>query len=396
MKVLIIAPFYPSDSMPYAGSYIKNQIILLKKIHNVDFEVLTFKTRVPFGLDLLVSKYKTYKSIPDFIKHDGINVHFLSRFAPPRNIGMSLTSEYMYRIIKKFIKKNNITFDLIHSHFLYPTGEAAKRLAVETKKPLIITVHGTDVNKYMTWNTYTEKKCKRTLQYADQVVAVSKDLESKVKRVEPNVKTQIIYNFVNEDFYSGELKKSLSNKKNIEITFIGNLLIEKGVYELIDAYYKVITNNKKFKIHLNIVGVGPERLALKERLKELSIEDNVHFFGAVENKEIPNILRKTDIFILPSYSEGFPLTIIEALSMGCPVIATSVGGIPEVVRNEENGLLIESKNSTMIQDAIEKLINNPNLYNKIQKNASKVYEQFSGEKVTQQIYNVYTEAIKRK
>lgn len=396
MKVLIIAPFYPSDSMPYVGSYIKNQIILLKKKYSIDFEVLTFKTKVPIGLDLFISKYKTYKSIPNFIKHDGINVHFLSRFAPPRNIGMSITSEYMYRIIKEFIKKNNIKFDLIHAHFLYPTGEAAKRLAVETHKPLIITVHGTDVNKYMNWNTYTEKKCKNTLNYANQIIAVSRDLEKKIKKLEPSVKSQIIYNFVNENFYNDQPKINANLKKSCRITFIGNLLVSKGVYELLDAYHQVVTNNQNIDIKLNIVGGGTELPGMQEKLKELSLERNVKFFGPIENKEIPKILTKTDIFVLPSYSEGFPLTIIEALSMGCPVIATAVGGIPEVINDEENGLLIEPKSSEALQEAIEKLINNPDLYKKIQKNTSKVYEQFSGEKITQQIYNVYSEAIQGK
>lgn len=177
----------------------------------------------------------------------------------------------------------------------------------------------------------------------------------------PNNKTIIIPNGIREanDRASGS-----------KIVYAGRLISnktqDKGVQYLIDAV-------SRLNVEGLIVGYGPEEEKLRERSKGLPIE----FTGRVEADNMMNYLKQGKIFVLPSLTEGFPNVILEAMSVGLPVIATKVGGIPDIVTHGETGFLIETRNSSQIRKYIEVLLNDNSLYEKMRQNCLREVKKYS-------------------
>src|SRR5690554_93853 len=132
------------------------------------------------------------------------------------------------------------------------------------------------------------------------------------------------------------------NKTNKKILYVGVLKEEKGVDILLDVYKTLLT--KYEKIELNIVGDGPEKKFLENKAKELSISDKVYFHGYVPlGYELKKLYLESDLFVLPSRSEGTPRVLIEAMSFGLPIVASNVGGVPFTIKHGYNGLLSNDK-----------------------------------------------------
>jgi glycosyltransferase involved in cell wall biosynthesis len=129
------------------------------------------------------------------------------------------------------------------------------------------------------------------------------------------------------------------------------MIKSKGVIELVDAAKVLIQKNKAYFFHF--VGEGSEKLKLEKIVEEEGFLDNCKFYGAIEHDEIVCLLNSSDILVLPSYREGVPNVIMEALACGLPVVATNVGGIPEII-NTKNGILLKSHNMKDIVQGIEK------------------------------------------
>jgi glycosyltransferase involved in cell wall biosynthesis len=124
--------------------------------------------------------------------------------------------------------------------------------------------------------------------------------------------------------------------------FVGNLKKEKGVYELLEAFAEIRRNVPH--IVLKICGQGIERFGMEKRIEELRISDCVSLIGAVEPAEMHKWMQASDLFVLPTYHEGMPNVVMEAMACGLPVISTTVGGLPEAVGSSGGALLIEPKN----------------------------------------------------
>jgi glycosyltransferase involved in cell wall biosynthesis len=118
------------------------------------------------------------------------------------------------------------------------------------------------------------------------------------------------------------------------LVFAGRLGRQKALGVLLDALVGVPD------VRLTVAGDGPERDALERRARELGLDGRVSFLGAVPRERVLRLFRAADASVLPSAWENFPHAVVEALAVGCPVIATAVGGVPEVVRDGENGLLV--------------------------------------------------------
>lgn len=146
-----------------------------------------------------------------------------------------------------------------------------------------------------------------------------------------------------------------------QILFVGRLIKRKGVDLLVDNLIELI--NQGYKINATIVGDGPLRGELKERVRRNRLEDKIVFTGWLASSSIDLIkqYRNANIFILPSYAEGLPLVVLEAMANKCAVIATKVSGIPEVVIHERTGLLIKPGSKQELKKAILRYINDPSL-----------------------------------
>ena len=158
--------------------------------------------------------------------------------------------------------------------------------------------------------------------------------------------------------------RGISEKEIIKIGMIGRLSEEKNPFCFLEAAKRI--TNLHGKSIFYVIGDGPLRESMREKVEQMNIVKNVYFEGAVDN--VNEWLLILDILVFSSDFEGIPLTMLEAMSAGLPVIATNVGGIPQVMKNRENGMLVEPNDPEQIAVAVKELIRNEKLYCKIQKN----------------------------
>src|SRR4030042_3795671 len=256
-------------------------------------------------------------------------------------------------------------------------------------------------------NYRTDKRLKRIImnrilsKITDKIVAVSEDVKEDIiryDRIAPS-KIEVIPNGIDVERFNPEknttdIRKEFSLGENdIVIGFIGRIVPAKGLEYLLNALPYL---NEKFKsIKLLIVGEGSLVEELKERAKKNNIFNNILFTG--RRRDIPEILASINIFVMPSIAEGFPNALLEAMAMGKPIVATEVGGIPEIVKNGFNGLLVPPRDTVSLSKAIKELISNDQLAAKLGQAASNlVHDNLSIKAIAQKWQSLYLSILKEK
>jgi glycosyltransferase involved in cell wall biosynthesis len=249
------------------------------------------------------------------------------------------------------------------------------------RKKVIVFWHGWDKKEEIDLVKYYLNVFKIIFSRSIAFIVLSRDIEIKLKEWFPFHKIFIISAFVDDDFI---LK--FKNKNRNCLLFMGRIEKSKGIYECIDAFKdnKILNNNFK----LQIAGNGSE---LKEIIKYVNNNNfkNINFNGYIENEEKINILNKTLIYIFPSYSEGFPLSLLEAMSFGIPIITTPVGAIKDFFVEGKMGYIVDFKNSKQISNKIRWLINNPkNLLQISRYNRKYVKKNYLASKIANNFENI--------
>ena len=157
------------------------------------------------------------------------------------------------------------------------------------------------------------------------------------------------------------------SRKKLNIIFIGWMEKEKGIFEIIEAASILKKQNKNFNIIFGGDGNGMSKM--KSLVKDKGLEKMIKFLGWIDEKEKIKLLKKSDIFILPSWNEGLPNAMIESMCAGVACIVSQVGTIADYLNHDINGLLIKPKNPEMLASSILKLIENKELLKKISKNS---------------------------
>ncbi len=244
----------------------------------------------------------------------------------------------------KIIKKKNIKFDLIHSHFTWSAGYVGMKIKEKYQKPLILTGHGYDIYELPFRNQSWRKRIKEVLNSADEIITVSKKNESCIKEIGVKKEINILPNGYNENLFFKmnklEARKNLNLPQNKKIILtIGNLEKVKG-YNILLKSLKLVLEKRKDFICLHI-GTGSEESFLTNLKKNLKLENHIEFLGMKKHNELVSYFGACDIFVSSSLSEGNPTVMFETLGCGKPFIGTKVGGIPDVIISEDYGLLCE-------------------------------------------------------
>ncbi|WP_341359221.1 glycosyltransferase [Georgenia sp. M64] len=218
-------------------------------------------------------------------------------------------------------------FDLVHAHGMYsiPAGAIAQRFARRRNLPFVITAHGSDINRRM---PKASSAYSRILTSADKTIFVSSALRKRAIQLgADSTNSIVINNGVNLDVFSINDTPRERHLKQPLILFVGNLIVVKGADRLPPIFRAIRADipNASFAV----VGDGPLRSRLETEMADLPVE----FAGAVPQAEVARHLASADLLVMPSRSEGYPCTILESYACGTPVIATSVGGVPEAIHN---------------------------------------------------------------
>ena len=171
-------------------------------------------------------------------------------------------------------------------------------------------------------------------------------------------KMRLLYNGLNVKEFQGDHHEYTENKSPLIITAVANLHTYKGYYDLLEAAVMLRKGTAR-DWHLKIAGQDKEgNLArFQAFIAKQGLENHVTFLG--EFQDIKGLLAESDIFVHPSHTEGLPNAVIEAMSAGLPIVATSVGGIPELVQHDENGYLVAAKSPNELAEALIKLLESP-------------------------------------
>lgn len=203
-------------------------------------------------------------------------------------------------------------------------------------------------------NTKEWKRIKKALMLSDEVIAIDRRTEDAIKNFLPNVKVRYVPNPFNlEKLDKLEIQPS-SHKK--EILFLGWVVKTKGIEELLNAWGNIKNDYTDWQLRI----VGPYSSDYMEELKGKFSLESVVFEGEKQHDVSMRLLAETGIFILPSYTEGFPNVVLEAMAFKKPIIATKVGAIPDMLA-DGCGTLIETQSSTAIEVALKRLINDEEL-----------------------------------
>jgi N-acetyl-alpha-D-glucosaminyl L-malate synthase BshA len=285
--------------------------------------------------------------------------------------------------------------DILHVHYAIPHSASAylaKKL-LHDKIKVVTTLHGTDVQLVGLDPSY-KSITKFSIEKADGVTAVSKFLRDATKRefgIENDIK--VVYNFVDINQYprinrSEKALASESKSKKV-ITHVSNFRGVKRIPDVIDVFCKISAVEDA---ELYLVGDGPDIPLAEEMVIKCDIKDKTRFFGNVQS--IKEILAETDVFLLPSEQESFGLAALEAMASEIPVIASNVGGLPEVIDHGENGMLCElGDTDSMAESAIELLRDEAYRKEMGRKAREKVEKCFTADIIVPQYEEFYREVL---
>jgi len=356
MKVL----FY-TDTPNYGGA--EKQMALLAK----HLKPLGCKVSLACGAysvlrrrtDELANAYEDLYVMPTIHKHD------------PRH----------YLALKKLLKIGK--FDLLHIHLWNPGScryafWAAEKVGI----PIVTTEH--DPFELTGLKGLIKRHC---LQKTKQIIAISMDNYRQLSEYGEDIKNKLtrVNNGIELDkFLDNKDKASLNVQKgDLVITCIAELHKRKGIKYLIEALKKLQTEIKM--LHLFLVGNGPDEHMLKTEYKDVT---NLHFLGWRE--DIPQILRASVVFVLPSLREAFGLVLLEAMASGVAVIATDNGGTKDIIEDGKTGYLVPPANSDRLAEAIRILLHNPDQKRDIEKAAlDRVKALFAADIMAKKTFEVY-------
>jgi glycosyltransferase involved in cell wall biosynthesis len=362
-NLLIITSAFPYGNN-YKGIFIKEQ---LKHIQYGFNKVYVVSPLSYFPKILLHSnhfkKYSGYSECPINYHFGKVDV-FFPRYIPlPVNIDtfMRVRNRIGMLAAKRVLEKKSISFDIIHAHFILPSGYIGAKVKEKFHKPLIITAHGGDVYEAPFKNEKWLEITKDALSNSDRIITTSlRNRDILIGKLEVNKKKiTVIRNGFDEDLFFPIDKKlarnrlSLPHNKKILLS-IGNFTEIKGHKYLIQSMKNVIQVHKD--VLCVIIGHG-DRSKLDELIFSLGLSKIVKIINGVPHESIPLWINACDLFILPSLDEGSPTIIPEVWGCGKPVIATSVGGVPELFESNDVGFMVKEKNSEDISNSINLALN---------------------------------------
>ena len=356
---IVITNLFPNPVEKTRGMFVWQETRRLLERHGYDLRVLSPLPWVPPFLR--TEPRFAHAQVPASAEVEGLRVHYPRHLVTPR-VGRSFYGQFMVwslsGLFRRLLKSRPAEFVL--AHYAFPDGYAAMRLARRHGLPLLVKVRGSDVNVF-TRQAARRRLTVRTLERADRVIAVSEALKSKM--VDLGVesgKITVVTNGVNADRFVPRDRAASRRDLGLEadpftFLFVGSLRPLKGVLTLLQAF-RAIQAEKRRDARLVIIGGGELKGELERRIERYGLGDQVRLLPPVEHTEIPRWFGACDCLVLPSTNEGYPNVVVEALAAARPVIASRVGGIPEIVVDGKSGILVPPGEPWPLTDAMVSMI----------------------------------------
>jgi len=348
LRVLTFTSLYPNEIAPRHGIFVKNRMDYVDRIPGVLRKVIAPVQYFPLLGRTKNSRFHAYNKIAKREMQGDVAVYH-PRYLTLPGTNLINVAAAMARAAESVLPAaypDDESFDLVDGHYLYPDGVAAHILARRHHKPLFLTARGSDVNFWMT-RTGPRKKILAAIDYAQKVICVSRALKDRL--IEYGVaedKLVVLMNGVDRDLFNAGVK---ANRERRYLLSVGNLVPLKG-HDLILRALAHFPDER-----LIIIGGGEQEAALKSLARQLGLAGRTEFFSHVTHGALPPFYAGAKATILMSAMEGMPNVLLESLACGAPAIAPRVGGIPEVV-TEENGILLNARSPESLTGGLKQAL----------------------------------------
>lgn len=316
------------------------------------------------------------------LKKEGYTYSFTGSYGP-----YLIEEVERYGIVARTIAAENI-FDIIHAHdwMTFPAGMEAKKIS---GKPLVLHIHATEFDRAGdNGNPKVYKIEREGMEFADRLVAVSqrtKDIAVSQYQI-PEEKIEVVHNGIspvkqNDSNFSLPLGSHM-------ISFLGRITYQKGPLYFVEAARKVLL---KFpNAHFVVAGAGDLLPVMIERVAQLRISSNFHFTGFVKGEHVDKIWSISDVYVMPSVSEPFGITPLEAIQAGVPVIISNQAGVSEVM---PHAIKVDFWNTDALADAICSILKYGSLSGTLKKNSNEEIKNITWLNAAKKIKNLYHELI---
>ena len=352
-------------------------IALARKGHQVHFITYSYPVRLDF-LEMNIHFHEVH-----------VEEYPLFHYQPYE---LALSSKMAYVIKTYHIDILHVHYAIPHAYAGYMAKQMLKREGIEV--PMITTLHGTDITLVGNHPTYKEAVT-FSINESDIVTSVSESLKQdtlRLFRIDKDIK--VIPNFTNikKSKETSPCKRTVMAKpEELIVTHISNFRKVKRIDDVVRIFYGI---QQKLPAKLIMVGDGPEREIADQLCKDLGIKSKVLFLG--NTSDIDRILCFTDLFLLPSASESFGLSALEAMAAGVPVVSSNTGGLPEVNEEGVSGYLCPIGDVKAMAEKAIYILEDKTRLAQFKQNARKVAERFDEDKIVPMYEALYYSAIDNK
>lgn len=335
LKVLFVSNLFPNCHEPTRGIFNLHQLRHLAKLCDV-------QVAAPIAWFPIPGKYAPPARVPACEEIPGLTIHHPRNFYLPK-IGRPMNAWLYALSLRKPVTKlrQSFPFDIIFVNWSYPDACGMARIARQLGVPFVASISGSDANLYLTFR-FRRRQILRMLGQAAAVTTRSHALKDLlVAHGVPAGKVHVLYNGVDPALFrptpqvQARQQLGLPDKEQV-LLYVGRLSPEKGLADMLVALEQM-----KSRPRVVVVGDGHQREALQAQARQAKLE--IAWVGSKKPAEVPLYLSAADLLCLPSHMEGVPNAALEAFACGLPVVASRVGGLPEVV-TDDTGILVEPQN----------------------------------------------------
>ena len=397
-KLAYLVSHYPAVS----HTFIFNEIAQLRK-GGFDISIASVNN-CDRPVSLLPETEKAEQAITFYVKASGITMAFRaviwSMVRYPRRVLRGLLfaiglggspKRFLYFIEALIIGiwMSGKKLDHLHVHFGMAAATVGMMVAKIFPFTYSLTIHGPeefyDVSKF-----YVSEK----IEAAEFLCCIGSFARSQLMKLSPSSqwhKFHVVPLGVDPERFAPPRKQSAATarkERTVEILCVGRLVPAKGQHILVSAVKRLIEDN--LPVRLRLVGDGPERRSLEARIAKEGLTDHVILEGAMNQDRIYGYLQNADVFALASFAEGIPVALMEAMAMEIPCVSTMVAGIPELIRDEIDGLLVPPSDEVQLAEALRRLIEQPEVRRRLGKaGRSRVIERYELETNVKALAEVY-------
>lgn len=361
VRVLLFSTLFPSAERPVHGVFVETRLRELRKLGQVEVRVVAPVPWFPFT-HARWGAHATMARTPAVEWRDGVEVRH-PRYPLLPKVGMSSAPLLMALALRGTVQRlrdEGFDFDLIDAHYYYPDGVAAALLAKWFDRPLVVTARGSDVN-LVAEHALPRRMMRWAARRASASVGVSAALVERMRSLGfPADRLQVMRNGVDLDRFQpldqAAMRRELGLPVGVPLLLtVGNLHEHKGQRLTLEALALVRTQPGMSQARLLVVGTGPDADWLARRAQQLGLSEALHLVGSMPNTALARWYSAADVLVLASSREGWPNVLLEAMACGTPVVATRVGGVPEILAGDQAGRMVGERTAQALADALGSL-----------------------------------------